>query len=153
MVHGYFRTLQPNRKVFDQGWFFSGDIGYVTQDGRLVITGQESDLITVGKQRVNSHSIEELVLDYAGVVDCAAFAFTSKANEPSLGVAIVGDRDLNLKLMTDSLTRELGEVAPKTYFVTQSIPRDLNGKVAMTLLLKALNEKMAQKGKDQGESA
>lgn len=152
MVHGYFRTAQPNRKVFDQGWFLSGDIGYVSQDGRLVITGQESDLITVGKQRVNSHSIEELVLDYAGVVDCAAFAFTSKANEPSLGVAIVGDRDLNLKLMTDSLTRELGEVAPKTYFVTQSIPRDLNGKVEMTLLLKALNEKMPQKGKDQGES-
>jgi acyl-coenzyme A synthetase/AMP-(fatty) acid ligase len=153
MVHGYFRTLQPNRKVFDLGWFFSGDIGYVTQDGRLVITGQESDLITVGKQRVNSHSIEELVLDYAGVVDCAAFAFTSKANKPCLGVAIVGDRDLNLKLMTDSLKRDLGEVAPKTYFVTQSIPRDLNGKVEMTLLLKALNEKMAQKGKDQGESA
>lgn len=153
MVHGYFRTAQPNRKVFDDGWFFSGDIGYVSQDGRLVITGRESDLITVGKQKVNSHSIEELVLDYAGVVDCAAFAFTSKSNEPSLGVAIVGDKDLNLKLMTDSLTRELGEIAPRTYFVTQSIPRDLNGKVDMALLLKTLNEKITQKRKGQGESA
>ena len=153
MVHGYFRTAQPNRKVFDDGWFFSGDIGYVSQDGRLVITGRESDLIAVGKQKVNSHSIEELVLDYAGVVDCAAFAFTSKSNEPSLGVAIVGDKDLNLKLMSDSLTRELGEIAPRTYFVTQSIPRDLNGKVDMALLLKTLNEKITQKRKGQGESA
>ena len=153
MVHEYFRTAQPNRKVFDNGWFYSGDIGYISEDGRLVVTGRESNLITVGKQKVNSHGIEELVLDYAGVIDCAAFAFTSKTKEPSLGVAIVGDGDLNLKLMSNSLARELGDIAPKTYFVTQSIPRDLNGKVQMTLLLKTINEKIAQKGKGQGESA
>jgi acyl-coenzyme A synthetase/AMP-(fatty) acid ligase len=153
MVHEYFRTAQPNRKVFDKGWFYSGDIGYISEDGRLVVTGRESNLITVGKQKVNSHGIEELVLDYAGVIDCAAFAFTSKTKEPSLGVAIVGDGDLNLKLMSNSLARELGDIAPKTYFVTQSIPRDLNGKVQMTLLLKTINEKIAQKGKGQGESA
>jgi len=152
MVHEYFRTAQPNRKVFDEGWFFSGDIGYVSKDGRLVITGRESELISIGKLKVNSHSIEELVLDYVGVIDCAAFAFTTKAKVPSLGVALVGDKDLNLKIMTASLSRELGEMAPTTYFVTESIPRDVNGKVEMVLLLKAINEKIATKGKEKGES-
>ena len=152
MVHEYFRTALPNRKVFDDGWFFSGDLGSVSEDGRLVITGRESELISVGKLKVNSQSIEELVLDYAGVVDCAAFAFTSTSKVPSLGVAIVGDRDLNLKIMTDSLKRELGEMAPTTYFLTESIPRDVNGKVEMVLLLKALNEKIATKGREKGAS-
>lgn len=152
MVNEYFRTAQPNRKVFEDGWFFSGDIGYMTTDGRLIITGRESELISIGKLKVNSQSIEELVLDYAGVVDCAAFGFTSRSKEPSLGVAIAGDKDLNLKLMTASLTRELGEMAPTTYFVTDSIPRDLNGKVQMALLLEALNKKIAKKDKGQGEA-
>jgi hypothetical protein len=64
----------------------------------------------------------------------------------------VGDKDLNLKIMTASLSRELGEMAPTTYFVTESIPRDVNGKVEMVLLLKAINEKIATKGKEKGES-
>ena len=152
MVNQYFRTAQPNLKVFEDGWFFSGDIGYLTEDGRLIITGRESELIPIGKLKVNSHSIEELVLDYAGVVDCAAFAFTSRSKEPSLGVAIVGDKDLNLKLMTTSLARELGEMAPTTYFVTESIPRDINGKVQKALLLDALSKKIVDKNKGQGEA-
>jgi acyl-coenzyme A synthetase/AMP-(fatty) acid ligase len=152
MVNQYFRTAQPNLKVFEDGWFFSGDIGHLTIDGRLIITGRESELISIGKLKVNSHSIEELVLDYAGVVDCAAFAFTSRSKESSLGVAIVGDNDLNLKLMTASLARELGDMAPTTYFVTDSIPRDVNGKVQKALLLEALSKKIVQKNKGQGES-
>jgi acyl-coenzyme A synthetase/AMP-(fatty) acid ligase len=152
MVFEYFRTAQPNRNVFEDGWFFSGDIGYVTEDGRLMITGRESELISVGKLRVNSQSIEELVLDYAGVVDCAAFGLTSRSEEPALGVAIAGDKDLNLKLMSEALARELGEMAPTRYFVTDSIPRDLNGRVQKALLLEALNKKIAKRDKGQGES-
>jgi acyl-coenzyme A synthetase/AMP-(fatty) acid ligase len=117
-----------------------------------MITGRESELISVGKLRVNSQSIEELVLDYAGVVDCAAFGLTSRSEEPALGVAIAGDKDLNLKLMSEALARELGEMAPTRYFVTDSIPRDLNGRVQKALLLEALNKKIAKRDKGQGES-
>ncbi len=150
MVHEYFRTLELNRKVFDEGWFYSGDTGYLTEDGRLVLMGRDVDLINIGKMNINPYAIEELVLDYAGVVDCAAFGFVTKANERRLAIAIVGDIDLNLKIITSAITRELGEMAPKTYFVTDTIPRDALGKIQRGKLEKSLKEKVANQRNGQG---
>ena len=151
MVHEYFRTLEPNRKVFDQGWFYSGDTGYLTDDGRLVITGRDADLINFGKMKISPFAIEELVLDYAGILDCGAFTFLSKSNERRLAVAIVGDGDLNLKLMTTAITRELGEMAPQTYFVTDAIPRDALGKIQREQLEQNLHEKVAHQMHEHSE--
>ena len=150
MVHEYFRAPVPNRTVFEKGWFFSGEIGYINESGHLVVTGRDSEIITVGKLKVNSQTIEEHVLDYAGVIDCAAFAFISRFKKQALGVAIVGDQDLNLKRMATSLRQELGEIAPKTYFVTDSIPRDANGKLETTKLLAELKAKIAEKQLEKG---
>ena len=151
MVHEYFRTLEPNRRVFDQGWFYSGDTGYLTEDGRLVITGRDADLINFGKMKISPFAIEELVLDYAGILDCGAFSFLSKTNERRLAVAIVGDNDLNLKLMTSAITRELGEMAPQTYFVTDKIPRDALGKIQRDQLEHILHEKVVHQTNEQSE--
>ena len=151
MVHEYFKTLEPNRKVFDQGWFYSGDTGYLTEDGRLVITGRDADLINFGKMKISPFAIEELVLDYAGVLDCGAFSFLSNTNERRLAVAIVGDNDLNLKLMTTAITRELGEMAPQTYFVTDIIPRDALGKIQRDKLEQSLHEKVAHQMHEHSE--
>ena len=151
MVHEYFKTLEPNRKVFDQGWFYSGDTGYLTEDGRLVITGRDADLINFGKMKISPFAIEELVLDYAGILDCGAFTFLSKSNERRLAVAIVGDGDLNLKLMTTAITRELGEMAPQTYFVTDAIPRDALGKIQREQLEQNLHEKVAHQMHEHSE--
>jgi acyl-coenzyme A synthetase/AMP-(fatty) acid ligase len=151
MVNEYFRTLEPNRKVFDQGWFYSGDTGYLTEDGRLVITGRDADLINFGKMKISPYAIEELVLDYAGILDCGAFSFLSKTNERRLAVAIVGDNDLNLKLMTSAITRELGEMAPQTYFVTDEIPRDALGKIQRDQLEHILHQKVVHQTNEQSE--
>ena len=151
MVHEYFKTLEPNRKVFDQGWFYSGDTGYLTDDGRLVITGRDADLINFGKMKISPFAIEELVLDYAGILDCGAFTFLNKSNERRLAVAIVGDGDLNLKLMTTAITRELGEMAPQTYFVTDVIPRDALGKIQRDKLEQILHEKVVHQAHEHSE--
>jgi acyl-coenzyme A synthetase/AMP-(fatty) acid ligase len=151
MVHEYFRTLEPNRKAFDQGWFYSGDTGYLTEDGRLVITGRDADMINFGKMKISPFAIEELVLDFAGILDCGAFSFLSETNERRLAVAIVGDDDLNLKLMTSTISRELGDMAPQTYFVTDVIPRDALGKIQRDKLEQNLHEKIAHQTHEHGE--
>jgi acyl-coenzyme A synthetase/AMP-(fatty) acid ligase len=151
MVNEYFRTLEPNLNAFDQGWFYSGDTGYLTEDGRLVITGRDADLINFGKMKISPFAIEELVLDYAGILDCGAFSFLGETNEQRLAVAIVGDNDLNLKLMTTAITRELGEMAPQTYFVTDVIPRDALGKIQRDKLEQSLHEKIAHQTHEHSE--
>ena len=150
MVHRYFRTNEPNRKVFVEGWFYSGDFGYLTVDGRLILTGRDTELIDIGKMKVNPQIIEELVLDYAGVLDCGAFTYKDAAGAHVLSVAIVGDKDLNLKLMTSAIARELGEMSPQTYFVTDRIPRDTLGKVLRSELTKSIKAKMASQRNGKG---
>ena len=150
MVHRYFRTNEPNRKVFLDGWFYSGDFGYLTVDGRLILTGRDAELIDIEKMKVNPQIIEELVLDYAGVIDCGTFTYRNASGDQVLAVAIVGDKDLNLKLMTSAIARELGEMSPQTYFVTDTIPRDTLGKVLRSELTKKIIDKMVSQRNGKG---
>jgi acyl-coenzyme A synthetase/AMP-(fatty) acid ligase len=101
--------------------------------------------------KISPFAIEELVLDYAGILDCGAFTFLNKSNERRLAVAIVGDGDLNLKLMTTAITRELGEMAPQTYFVTDVIPRDALGKIQRDKLEQILHEKVVHQAHEHSE--
>jgi acyl-coenzyme A synthetase/AMP-(fatty) acid ligase len=150
MVHGYFRTKSPNRKVFHDGWFYSGDTGYLTADGRLMLTGRDNELIDLGKMKVNPQLIEELVLDYAGVLDCGVFTYENVSGAHILAVAVVGDKDLNLKVMTSAIARELGEMSPKTYFIVDKIPRDSLGKVLRSELQKDIKRKISNRKNGNG---
>ena len=53
--------------------------------------------------------------------------------------------------MTTAITRELGEMAPQTYFVTDVIPRDALGKIQRDKLEQSLHEKIAHQTHEHSE--
>ena len=66
LFSGYYRLDEESKKFIEDGWFYTGDMGYIA-DGELYITGRKKDLIIVHGKNYYAHDIEYIVNNVEGV--------------------------------------------------------------------------------------
>jgi acyl-CoA synthetase (AMP-forming)/AMP-acid ligase II len=66
MLTGYYHRTDATEKSFHQGWFLTGDLGYLA-DGEVYITGRKKDLIIVGGKNIYPQDLENLTSEVPGV--------------------------------------------------------------------------------------
>jgi acyl-CoA synthetase (AMP-forming)/AMP-acid ligase II/NAD(P)-dependent dehydrogenase (short-subunit alcohol dehydrogenase family)/acyl carrier protein len=66
LTAGYFRRSDLNDELFHDGWFETGDLGFL-RDGRLTITGRSKDVIIVNGANYYCHEVESVVEEVSGV--------------------------------------------------------------------------------------
>ncbi|MEH1869674.1 MAG: AMP-binding protein [Nostoc sp.] len=67
VTSGYYQNLKANKEVFtSDGWFNTGDLGFLHQ-GRLTITGRQKDVIIINGLNSYCHEIEATIEEIAGV--------------------------------------------------------------------------------------
>jgi len=66
MLTGYYHRPELSQQVIVDGWYFTGDMGYLA-DGELYITGRKKDLIIVGGKNIYPQDIENLLNDIDGI--------------------------------------------------------------------------------------
>jgi long-chain acyl-CoA synthetase len=71
MAHGYWRRPEANAAVLTDGWFHTGDIGYLDADGYLFLVDRAKDMIIRGGENVYSVEVENVLFDHPDVVDAA----------------------------------------------------------------------------------
>ncbi len=74
MLTGYYERPEATAAVMADGWFFTGDMGYLA-GGELYITGRQKDLIIVGGKNIYPQDIENLLNDIPGVHPGRSVAF------------------------------------------------------------------------------
>ena len=57
-VHEYLADSEETASRFRDGYFLSGDLGYVDDDGLLHLAGRSDDIINIHGQKINPHLIE-----------------------------------------------------------------------------------------------
>ena len=70
---GYYRNEEKTAEAFRNGWFHSGDLGYVDEDGRLYVVDRKKDMIKTGGENVASREVEEAIYRLEGVAEVAVF--------------------------------------------------------------------------------
>ena len=74
MLSGYYHRPDLTEKAFLDGWFLTGDLGYVA-DGELFVTGRKKDLIIVGGKNIYPQDLERLASEVEGVHPGRVVAF------------------------------------------------------------------------------
>jgi long-chain acyl-CoA synthetase len=78
MAHGYWRRPDANAAAFTDGWFHTGDIGYLDADGFLYLVDRAKDMIIRGGENVYCVEIEHVLFDHPDVVDAAVVGVPHK---------------------------------------------------------------------------
>lgn len=83
--NGYFRAERDNERCFDaQGFFRSGDLVRITDDGYVVVTGRVKDVICRGGETISAADLEEQMHSHPAIFSAAAVALP----DPYLGEKI-----------------------------------------------------------------
>ena len=70
---GYFNDEEKTAGAFRGGWFHSGDLGVMTEDGYLSVVDRKKDMIKRGGENVASREVEEAIYELDGVAEVAVF--------------------------------------------------------------------------------
>ncbi len=126
---GYYNNEEATKEAFDDGWFKTGDLGYVDKDGFLFVTGRIKNLIILSNgKNVSAEELEEKILDEINYVEevivyddddkLAAEIYLDEGTEPEAKAKIKKDiKALNVKLPSYkkiAKTKIRDEAFPKT---------------------------------------
>lgn len=90
---GYYKDEQKTKEVFEDGWFKTGDYGYIDKDGFLFITGRKNDIIVLKNgKNVYPQEIEFLITKLQYVAECMVFARQKDETDTLLSAKIVYDK-------------------------------------------------------------
>jgi acyl-CoA synthetase (AMP-forming)/AMP-acid ligase II len=117
--------------VRDQ-WFYPGDIGSLTPEGILCVSGRSSDVINRGGVKVSGNRIEEVLQGLPEIKEAAACGVTAASGLEEIWVAVVAkaNRPVDVETIKQSLKEhEDVRIAPDEVFVLDELPRGDIGKV------------------------
>ena len=94
IVSGYFNNEEAGKKQIDaEGWFATGDVAKITQDGWLMIVDRTKDLVKSGGEWISSIDVENAALAVKGIANCAVIGVPHpKWNERPLLVVVKAPR-------------------------------------------------------------
>jgi oxalate---CoA ligase len=81
VMSGYLGDPELNRAAFVDGWFRTGDIGSLDEDGFLTVHGREKELINRGGEKIAPTEIDNALMRHPAVIEAAAYA----VHHPRLG--------------------------------------------------------------------
>ena len=90
VVDGYENNPEANRTAFPgEGWFRTGDQGYLDADGYLCLTGRLKELINRGGEKISPLEIDDVLLRHPAVAEALAFAVPHKSYGEDIHAAVV----------------------------------------------------------------
>lgn len=129
------------------GWLITGDVGYLTEDQRLVLTGREKDLIVRSGHNINPSDIEDVANVFPGVQISAAVGMPDAYAGEVPVLFVVASPDVGIDM--EALDRHLGNAIaepparPKRIFQIEALPTTAVGKIVKNDLRdRAIEEKV-----------
>ncbi len=113
---GYYKDEEANDEVFENGWYKTGDLGYVGKDDLLYFTGRKKNLIVLKNgKKISPEKIEELVVKIPLVKDVVAYGATSGnyADDVKPAVMIYPDPELSKGMTNYEILSEINREIEK----------------------------------------
>ena len=131
-MQGYYHAPELTASVLQDGVVYTQDIGYIDEEGFVYVLGRSGDVINIGGLKIAPVEVENVVLRYPAVTDCACFAAEDRMGGmiPKLNVVLKPGQTLDQADLRAFMARHLEAFKiPKTIQVVDELPRTFNGKL------------------------
>ena len=130
LMKGYLGRDDLTSKVVIDGWFSTGDVGFVDEQGRLYLRGRVRDEINKSGQKVYPGDVDAVIEQFDQTVDVCAFAVPDPLHGEDVGVAVVLQTPDVLDRLYEWTSERLGShQVPQRWYLVSEIPRTPRGKV------------------------
>jgi acyl-CoA synthetase len=142
---GYFDNQQATEDSFNRsGWFMSGDLGRLDEQGCLEIVGRKKDLIIRGGHNIYPARIEDLTMQHRGIARCAAFPVPDQRLGEKVCLAVILHDGATVE--PDALLAHLHAAGlsrydmPEYFIATDTFPLTASGKILKRELIQWAKE-------------
>lgn len=132
LMKGYYHDAQGTALALRGGWYHTGDLGYLDEEGFLYVIDRKKDMIIRGGQNVYPIEVENVLYQHPGVLECAVIGVP----HPILGeeiVAVIVQKP-GWKVTADQMSEFAhGRIAtykiPVRYHFVDKLPHNASGKI------------------------
>jgi acyl-CoA synthetase (AMP-forming)/AMP-acid ligase II len=133
IMKGYWKRPQATAEAVDaEGWFRTGDAGYLDADGYVYIHDRVKDMIVTGGENVYPAEVENAIFGHPAVADCAVIGVPDERWGEAVKAVVVlrpGAAADPAEIIAHARTRIAGYKAPKSVDFIDVLPRNPSGKV------------------------
>ncbi|MEP1126474.1 MAG: AMP-binding protein, partial [Ilumatobacter sp.] len=133
VMKGYWNRPEATAEAIDtQGWFHTGDVGYIDADGFLFIADRVKDMVISGGENVYPAEVESALYDHPAIVEVAVIGVADERwGEAVTAVAVLKEgEELTLEELREFANDRLARFKlPTRLHTIPEIPRNASGKV------------------------
>ena len=134
---GYWRRPDADARALREGWYFTGDTGYVDRDGDLFVTGRVDDMIITGGENVSPVEIESCLSLHPSVLEVAVVGLPDEKWGKIVAAFVkrkgpVGEQELEQFCRTSGLANFK---RPRRFIFVDSLPKSPVGKLLRRMLV------------------
>jgi acyl-CoA synthetase (AMP-forming)/AMP-acid ligase II len=132
VFHGYWKDPEATATAILDGWFHTGDIGYLDSDGYLFIEDRKKEMIVSGGENVATPEVERVLYEHPDVLEAAVFGVPDErwGEVPLAAVVLRPDARAAEKELIEHCASRLAKFKiPKGVRFVDQLPRSPSGKV------------------------
>jgi fatty-acyl-CoA synthase len=142
VMSGYYRAPDATLEATPAGWFRTGDLAVVHEDGYLELRDRRKDIIVSGGENIASIELEQAIVAYPGVADAAVVAMADElwGERPVAFVTVSDGAEVTSEGLVAYLRERLAHFKVPARIVFAEIPKTPTGKAKKYLLREYLRQ-------------
>jgi acyl-CoA synthetase (AMP-forming)/AMP-acid ligase II len=132
-VVGYWNKPEATAEAFVDGWFHSGDVGYLDADGFLYIVDRIKEIIIRGGENISCIEVEAAIYSHPAIHEAAVFGLPDERLGEIVGAAVVlrEGASLNAEALREHVAQHLAsfKLPAQVWFRSEALPRIASGKI------------------------
>jgi len=132
VAKGYYKNPDESGEKFRKGYFHSGDIGYIDEEGYLFVAARRTDLIISGGENINPREVEQAILKHPDIIDAAVIGIEDKvwSHTPAAVLVTNNKKQITQPELKQFLKNELaGFKIPSLVKIVDKLPKTPLGKI------------------------
>ncbi|WP_404449693.1 fatty acid--CoA ligase [Sutcliffiella horikoshii] len=144
IMSAYFNREEATAAAMYKGWYHSGDIGYLDEEGYLYVKDRVDDMIISGGENIYPREVEDVLYEHPAVLDVAIVGLPDDRWGETVTAFVVKKNDSVTEDELDAFCLNSSELArykrPRKYMFVDALPRNASGKIQKFVLRKQMEE-------------